>query len=93
MDRFEIEAGNEWDIFTVDFSIPEGAKFMLPFVGAKDGLKGSEIDLDNLALIAWSDTLETNKKRYDWVQTKGTLRATRNRMRGPLKTDSGTKNQ
>jgi hypothetical protein len=93
VDRFEIEAGEEWEAFAVDFSIPDEAQFMLPFVGAKDDLSGSEIDLDNLALIAWSDTLETNKKRYDWVQTKGTLTATRNRMRGPLKTESETENQ
>jgi poly-gamma-glutamate capsule biosynthesis protein CapA/YwtB (metallophosphatase superfamily) len=69
----QLDTQSEWKEFSMDTFIPEKATHVLPFVGGAARGKNQTVDVDSLALIAWSSDLTTQMARYNYLQVDGRI--------------------
>ena len=69
----QLDTRSEWKEFSMDTFIPKTATHVLPFVGGNAQGRNQTVDVDGLALIAWSPDLTTQMNRYDYLQVDGRI--------------------
>jgi poly-gamma-glutamate capsule biosynthesis protein CapA/YwtB (metallophosphatase superfamily) len=69
----QLNTESEWTQFNMDTFIPASATHVLPFVGGAAQGENRTVDVDRLALIAWSADLTTQMPRYDYLQVDGRI--------------------